>query len=191
MGEQTGEDQSRPTSKRLFGGRRALVGLLVLLGVGWLWWHSYRAYDLAAFFGREGKVSGVGSFRGELMIAFTDVSMGPQRAWTAEVASAPIEDGERMREMLTDSPKVARRWGFLVARHGPDAFGLSKQSASVVAAPHWVLLPVGAWPVFAWGVRRARWVRWRRRGWCLACGYDLRGTEGDRCPECGEEKCRV
>lgn len=29
-----------------------------------------------------------------------------------------------------------------------------------------------------------RW--WRRRGGrCIVCGYDLRGTEGDRCSECG------
>ena len=30
--------------------------------------------------------------------------------------------------------------------------------------------------------------RWRRRkrGLCLKCGYDLRGSPGPRCPECGE-----
>ena len=29
--------------------------------------------------------------------------------------------------------------------------------------------------------------RWRRKrnGWCLACGYDLRGNRSGRCPECG------
>lgn len=26
----------------------------------------------------------------------------------------------------------------------------------------------------------------RRRGLCVACGYDLRGTTGDACPECGQ-----
>jgi hypothetical protein len=191
MAEPTEEIAAEPATKRRFGGRRAVAGLLILLGVGWLWWHSYRAYDAVALFGRDGKVSGVGSFRGELMVAFTDVSMGPERAWTAEIESVPVDDGERMREMLTDTPRLARRWGFLSARHGPDAFGLSNQSASVVAAPHWVLLPLGLWPLLAWGVRRGRWMRWRRRGWCLACGYDLRGSEGDRCPECGEEKRRV
>jgi hypothetical protein len=29
--------------------------------------------------------------------------------------------------------------------------------------------------------RRSR----RRRGRCIACGYDLRGIEGAKCPECG------
>lgn len=37
--------------------------------------------------------------------------------------------------------------------------------------------------VFSWPVGR-RIIR-KRRGRCLWCGYDLRGTEHDRCPECG------
>jgi hypothetical protein len=181
-------DVARPgASRRSFGGRRAVCGLLVLLAVGWLWWHSYRAFDVLAVFGPQGKVGGVASMRGELMVAFTDVSMGAERAWTAVTDSTSIEDGERIRVLLTDTPRVTRRWGFLAARHGPDAFGLKAQSASVVAAPHWVLLPIGLWPLLGWVVRRGRWLRWRRKGWCLACGYDLRGIEG-RCPECGEER---
>ena len=30
-----------------------------------------------------------------------------------------------------------------------------------------------------------RWLRRRRRGLCIHCGYDLRGTAHERCPECG------
>jgi hypothetical protein len=32
-----------------------------------------------------------------------------------------------------------------------------------------------------------RWRRRRRakRGWCIACGYDLRGHDHAACPECG------
>jgi hypothetical protein len=30
--------------------------------------------------------------------------------------------------------------------------------------------------------------RRRRRGLCLACGYDLRDIQSDRCPECGAHK---
>ncbi len=30
----------------------------------------------------------------------------------------------------------------------------------------------------------------RKRGWCIKCGYDLRGTSGGEvCPECGHELC--
>jgi hypothetical protein len=29
--------------------------------------------------------------------------------------------------------------------------------------------------------------RWKRRQLCLQCGYDLRGSDTERCPECGSE----
>jgi hypothetical protein len=35
------------------------------------------------------------------------------------------------------------------------------------------------------GLLRARRVRRRKRGLCIKCGYDLRGTEHEVCPECG------
>lgn len=35
--------------------------------------------------------------------------------------------------------------------------------------------------------------QWRRRrnGWCLECGYNLRGNRSGRCPECGMKYIRV
>ncbi len=35
-----------------------------------------------------------------------------------------------------------------------------------------------------------RWIRWTRR-WCLSCGYDLRGSVSERCPECGTKNALV
>ena len=45
--------------------------------------------------------------------------------------------------------------------------------------------------IFSWPVGR-RVIR-SRRGLCLWCGYDLHGTEHDRCPECGRASsaCRL
>lgn len=34
----------------------------------------------------------------------------------------------------------------------------------------------------------ARHSRWRKQGRCFECGYDLRGAESERCPECGSRK---
>ncbi len=35
--------------------------------------------------------------------------------------------------------------------------------------------------------------QWRRRrnGWCLECGYNLRGNRSGRCPECGMKYIRI
>ncbi len=60
-----------------------------------------------------------------------------------------------------------------------------------VYVDHWLAAVVlGVWPGW-WGVRRGgkRWRRWRwgREGRCVGCGYDLRGTGGGRCSECGRE----
>ena len=54
------------------------------------------------------------------------------------------------------------------------------------ASTTWTL-EVGLWPFvivaglpLAWG-----WVRWIPPGHCKKCGYDLRGSPGTCCPECG------
>lgn len=53
----------------------------------------------------------------------------------------------------------------------------------------WVILGVGVGMavVIAFNPihRRMRRRRWKRRGLCLDCGYDLTGNESGRCSECG------
>lgn len=57
-----------------------------------------------------------------------------------------------------------------------------------VRFPHWLLIAVSAaLPVACGGRAALAFVRKRKRrtrGLCLACGYDLRASDG-RCPECG------
>lgn len=44
-----------------------------------------------------------------------------------------------------------------------------------------------------WVVRRARWIEFRPSWLCVKCGYDLRGLDGRKCPECGtkSQDCRA
>ena len=68
-------------------------------------------------------------------------------------------------------------------------WGTSDVREAGLAVPTWVvaLLASGmiVFPVrFLRGERRLR--QRRAAGQCLACGYDLRGAEHARCPECGE-----
>ena len=69
-------------------------------------------------------------------------------------------------------------------------FWHDKLDVPVWSGPHWWLVTATALPPLAWlGVRTRRTLVLRRRkrlGLCLNCGYDLRGSPGGRCSECGE-----
>ena len=41
------------------------------------------------------------------------------------------------------------------------------------------------------GFRWLRATRRRKRGQCLACGYDLQGQRADGCPECGSGRTTI
>ncbi len=56
-----------------------------------------------------------------------------------------------------------------------------------IGAPMWALLLLFAtYPTIAFIRGPLRRYRRRKRGLCLHCGYDLRGTTGGVCSECGE-----
>jgi hypothetical protein len=74
-----------------------------------------------------------------------------------------------------------------------DATGASSNSFvadwSLVVVPMWLPLSVAAvfplyWRIVPLG-RARRHAKRQRLGLCVACGYDLRGGGGGRCPECG------
>ena len=66
----------------------------------------------------------------------------------------------------------------------PNTAGPYIAGATIVVLPHW-LLSMPALLLFALAARHGvRRRRRRKRGLCLACGYDLRHSP-NRCPECG------
>src|SRR5206468_2813438 len=155
-----------------------------LAGLAWLWFHGHRGSDLLAAFGPQGRVGGVISSRGRLLFVVTNVELGAERAWTAEARAISLDDADKLGELVTDTPLTAGRWGFAVGRKGKDAFGLAERWCTFVGVPSWAVMLLPLLIVGSWARSRARLHRRRRRGWCLNCGYDLRGG-GGVCPECG------
>jgi hypothetical protein len=87
-----------------------------------------------------------------------------------------------------------KNWDFPLKEHavlGVRFGGLWGPDGSLLwnlEMPYWLLAGATGVPgalSLGWWARRRRRVRAAiRRGLCLACGYDLRGSPG-RCPECG------
>ena len=76
-------------------------------------------------------------------------------------------------------------WGRV--RERPLVPWLNAAPSDALIIPYWPLAAVAGAYAAAIVHRRVRGVLRRRRGQCVACGYDLRGSSAtsDRCPECG------
>jgi hypothetical protein len=101
----------------------------------------------------------------------------PWRAWRGGDSLVPAPGGHTVRSESTVTfrdPLGWNRFGYLVP-YGPVWSGIVLNSL-VGAIGIWALV------VFPAAVRRARR---RKRGCCVACGYDLAGVGGGVCPECG------
>ena len=87
-------------------------------------------------------------------------------------------------------PNVVSSWLFglvLTCKH--DSKAPSHIALKGLSLPHWlILLMLSAYPAVA--LIRGAVRRWRRpkHGLCVKCGYDLRGSNSEACPECGEPR---
>jgi hypothetical protein len=162
--------------------------LIPLLLVVAAWMSAWDAAPTLIVFGPRGCVQAASANGGETSFAFTTVSAGPQRAWSALFASAPPRLGPTIPQYfvgeLTGDDHAFGGFGF--------AFKADRISPQEGPAGHVVYLAV---PLLFWAalafippiVGARRWLRARRRrhaGRCEVCGYDLRASPG-RCPECG------
>lgn len=207
---QATEQPAEAPARKSLGGRRAFIGLILLALTSLLWYRSYHHGDVMAVLGPGGKIGGVLSYRGQLLLAFTNIDLGAERAWTIQTLASSPEEAADLHDMLcgefpniarnaamfggnnfpvaptTTLPIISKKGLFIVGRHEKNAFGLDKKWCSLIGFPHWLLLPLGFWPIATWTRRRAQLHQRKRQNRCLTCGYDLRGAEF-RCPECGTE----
>jgi hypothetical protein len=157
----------KPAGRKLLAGadavgrRGGLLLALLLLGAG---------SSIAMRLGRAGRLMHVELSRGVLYIAWADPPMpGPIFVWSARVVRPHLEWSPG-RGWLVHGP-----WG------GPANVTVAATEAGL---PLWIPAAVVLIPTtLAWIGR----YRKRRRSPtdCAACGYDLRGSSADACPECG------
>lgn len=78
-----------------------------------------------------------------------------------------------------------RNTNYSIAYFLRPAFHKAPQQ-TIVIVPYWPLLLLLGGPWFF--LHRWQRLRWARiaSGACVHCGYDLKGIESDRCPECGQ-----
>jgi len=160
-----------------------LVAVLFSAGVALLARSFWRA-DLLAVLTPAGRLQAAASWRGSAIFFFSEASFGEEKGVTAEFSSAPAKDFEKVDALLHDKP--ALKWafaGFRLAR-GNLPLGRIAGAYTAVTVPQWVFVLAAAIPTWRGGRRLYLRRRRARRGLCVDCGYDLRGTPG-RCPECG------
>src|SRR4051812_4798421 len=146
--------QAQTPTRRSLGGRRALLGLLLLATVSTFWWRSYHHCDALALFGPSGRIGGIVFQRGEIWTVLSNIKTA--QPWTTQTISTSLEEGEELRALLitggaltvrgptSGTPDIARRWKFFIASHHTNAFGLPGAWCSTAGGPAWALLPLGA-----------------------------------------------
>lgn len=129
------------------------------------------------------------------------------RAWEAESKAPTPASSENAALDLWPRDVMLIGWPAR-CMWGVDTLGLEHEREGLMDPPEWVQdrtyvqhpLPTKVWwpgmavnaAFYGWPVLALlagptltrRW-RWKRRGACLGCGYDLRGVQGGVCPECG------
>ena len=188
--------------KRRLRNLLALVSLLLCAATAALWVRSYRVGDFGEFLGTleartEGDVAtarnvGVYSSHGRIGLGLTRTESAaddPHR-YRIPQGSGLVWGPGYCWERTPFSPWTGvggSRWlGGVDVRNASWSYPMLKGTTTSrgVAVPHWAAVAaLAVLPAHA-AVRLLRTRRRRKRGGCLACGYDLRATPG-RCPECG------
>jgi hypothetical protein len=117
----------------------------------------------------EGREPKIWHLRPDDPAALTDLS--PRDPLDVNWRLAGIQYFRNDRRYLNQPPMQAWFWGFVI-----------------VTVPYWLLAVITAILPAIVGVRLVRAVKLRRRisrGMCPHCGYDLRGSSGEVCSECG------
>ena len=178
-------------------------GLLLTVAAAAMWVRGFFATDriglqrgspfddgdyIALRFQRTGIAFVVMSARSPVRLSVTPAeALPPLPPWSYLWDVGRVPDTEYLLNSSL-GPDWLRRLGF--ACEGSLSDGGPGSRYVLIAAPWWfTLLAGGVMTLLALRVMRGPAARRRRRraaGQCESCGYDLRGADHHRCPECGE-----
>ena len=175
--------------RRLFNFASA-ASLLLMAGIGLLWWQSYAHSDKLAWSGDRAYTS-LRSAQGRAVLYLYHADFpirhnAEDRGLRRVRENAASAELERLSVLLLCSDSSVR-----IVHWNRGDFAWSHRSSNrdlivTAVAPFWSLASATFMFPLAWtGVRvRRRYRRSKTDGLCPTCGYDLRATP-DRCPECG------
>ncbi|HET6250919.1 MAG TPA: hypothetical protein VFE47_24735 [Tepidisphaeraceae bacterium] len=177
---------------RSIGAFIAFVSALLCIGVIVLGVRSRHHADVFVIETPGGHIAGMAGDHGAVLLANSDMSFTGSNSIDGTnhpylFSSLTIEEFKPILDTIVDT--TTTKFSFLGFKTAAGQATMTSQISPRFAAlriPCWFLGIVFA--ILPLGIGRSilRRSRRKRKGLCLACGYDLRFSEG-RCPECGRD----
>ena len=177
---------------RAIGGFLGLLSALLCIGVIVLGVRSRHHADVMVLQTPGSHAAGAAGDHGGLLLVMSDMpytgymSVDGTLRWVSFMSPTP-DEFKPLHDTLFDP--MTTKFSFLGFKTAAGQVTMTSQLTphfSAILLPCWFLAIILA--LLPMRVFRTAWTRHRRKrkGLCLACGYDLRFSEG-RCPECGKD----
>ncbi len=176
-----------PGMKRFLLTATSFISLLILVAAATVWvWNINRTAYLS-YYGRSCKLT-LASGGGLMYLDFAPDSslLNENKGWEAQASQDPMSVWNR----ITPGPAF---WGFglyLQTTIGRPAgnWSIGGRPLCQIFVPCWFVVLLSAmYPTITFIRGPYRRYRRRKKGLCLACGYNLTGNVTGICSECGEK----
>src|SRR5260221_3039629 len=119
--------------------RFPLFRLLLAAAVGYAWWRSHSKTDVLALFLLDGKANLLASDRGRAVYIWTNISLGPRRAFTYDALHGSNEKFSDQRQTFYETPPVPERVAAVWLGSGTGVMGMPDSRYRMISVPFWEL----------------------------------------------------